>query len=202
MSIIPWRRADVKYVQNEIYFDIVEEVDMIIERCGAAVGGCGSVTAARPPLLPRSNGNAVSSDVRGTITCNCRLSGTPDLTLLFNTPAVIEDASFHPCVRLTRWEREQVRAHAGSGEEGGQGLAHASSLPPAPQVVSFVPPDGPFTLMTYRTNDRSPPLPLYVRPSVIWRDGQGKVGSGRGGRGARHGNCWLCSYRHWQGRGP
>ena len=32
MSIIPWRRAGVKYVQNEIYFDIIEEVDMILER--------------------------------------------------------------------------------------------------------------------------------------------------------------------------
>ena len=31
MSIIPWRRAGVKYAQNEIFFDIVEEVDMILD---------------------------------------------------------------------------------------------------------------------------------------------------------------------------
>lgn len=43
-----------------------------------------------------------------------------------------------------------------------------------------MPPDGPFTLMTYRTNDRSPPMPLYVRPSVLWRDGQGRVSFGLG----------------------
>ena len=32
MSIIPWRRAGVKYTQNEIFFDIIEEIDMIVER--------------------------------------------------------------------------------------------------------------------------------------------------------------------------
>jgi AP-3 complex subunit mu len=46
------------------------------------------------------------------------MSGTPDLTLIFTTPGVIEDASFHPCVRLARWEREQVRRQA-EEEAGG-----------------------------------------------------------------------------------
>jgi len=32
MSIIPWRRSGVKYAQNEITFDIIEEVDAIYER--------------------------------------------------------------------------------------------------------------------------------------------------------------------------
>lgn len=36
MSIIPWRRAGVKYAQNEITFDIVEEIDAIFERYGPA----------------------------------------------------------------------------------------------------------------------------------------------------------------------
>ena len=102
MSIIPWRRAGVKYAQNEIFFDIVEEVDLILD----------------------GNGAVVSSDVRGTVLANSRMSGVPDMTLIFTTPGVIDDCAFHPCVRYARWEREQV--------------------------VSFVPPDGPFTLMTYR----------------------------------------------------
>lgn len=128
MSVIPWRRAGVKYVSNEIFFDIVEEVDAVYE----------------------SNGTLVSSDVRGTITCNSRMSGVPDLTLYFNTPTVIEDCAFHPCVRYGRWERENV--------------------------VSFVPPDGPFTLMTYRLADRSPSAPLGCRPSVSWRaDSSGRA---------------------------
>jgi len=128
MSIIPWRRAGVKYAANEIYFDITEEVDAIYE----------------------SNGVLVSSDVRGTITCKSHMSGTPDLTLIFNSPGVIEDCAFHPCVRYGRWERESV--------------------------VSFVPPDGPFTLMTYRLNDRAPQTPLVCRPAVSWRgDGTGRA---------------------------
>lgn len=31
MSSIPWRKAGVKYAQNEIYFDIIEEIDATIE---------------------------------------------------------------------------------------------------------------------------------------------------------------------------
>ena len=90
-----------------------------------------------------------SSDLRGFVTANCRMSGTPDLTLMFNHPAVIEDCSFHPCVRYARWEREQV--------------------------VSFVPPDGTFTLMTYRAAERTLSSPLYCRPTVTWREGSARV---------------------------
>jgi AP-3 complex subunit mu len=32
MSELPWRRANVKYKNNEIYFDIVEEMDVITNR--------------------------------------------------------------------------------------------------------------------------------------------------------------------------
>jgi AP-3 complex subunit mu len=130
MSVIPWRRGgNVKYLQNEIFFDLTEEIDALYD----------------------GNGTLVSSDVRGTITCNCHLSGVPDLTLMLTNTGAIEDCSFHPCVRYSRWEREQV--------------------------VSFVPPDGPFTLMTYRLSDRNPSsIPLVCRPSVSWRtDGTGRA---------------------------
>jgi AP-3 complex subunit mu len=30
MSNIPWRKAGVKYTQNEIYFGIIEEIDATI----------------------------------------------------------------------------------------------------------------------------------------------------------------------------
>jgi len=92
----------------------------------------------------------VTADVRGTVLCTSRMSGTPDMTLLFNTPTIIEDCSFHPCVRYARWERESV--------------------------VSFVPPDGPFTLMTYRVNSTGAPnLPIAVRPAVSLREGASRA---------------------------
>lgn len=31
---MPWRKAGVKYSQNEIYLDIVEEMDAIIDNAG------------------------------------------------------------------------------------------------------------------------------------------------------------------------
>ena len=37
LSNIPWRRLGVKYTNNEAYFDLIEEVDAIIERNGTTV---------------------------------------------------------------------------------------------------------------------------------------------------------------------
>lgn len=34
----------------------------------------------------------------------CKLSGMPDLSLCFVNSRLLEDPSFHPCVRLKRWE--------------------------------------------------------------------------------------------------
>lgn len=87
--------------------------------------------------------------MRGTILCNSKLSGTPDLTLLFTAPGLIEECGFHPCVRYARWEREHV--------------------------VSFIPPDGQFTLMTYRVADKSAAPPIFCKPAVTWREGHGRA---------------------------
>ncbi|KAJ8605631.1 hypothetical protein CTAYLR_000109 [Chrysophaeum taylorii] len=128
---MPWRKASVKYAQNDIYLDIVEEVDAIVDR----------------------NGQVVSSEVSGTIQANSRLSGVPDLCLSFVDPDVIDDCSFHPCVRYNRFERDRV--------------------------VSFVPPDGAFELMRYRVNT---PLnvvpPVYVAPQITMSDDK-NAGHGR-----------------------
>lgn len=77
LSNMPWRKTDVKYSQNEIYIDIIEEVDAIIDR----------------------NGQIISTEVSGAIIGNCKLSGIPDLALTFIDPSVVDDCSFHPCVR-------------------------------------------------------------------------------------------------------
>ncbi|KAJ7672862.1 Mu homology domain-containing protein [Mycena rosella] len=74
--------------------------------------------------IVNKHGTALSSSVWGKIQTNAKLSGTPDCLLTFTNPHVITDCAFHPCVRLQRWKRD-------------------SSL-------SFVPPDGHFTLVEYR----------------------------------------------------
>lgn len=120
ISNIPWRAANVYYSQNEIYMDIVEEVDAIITAAGAVV----------------------ARDVSGAIQCQSHLSGVPDLLLTFKDPSLIDDCSFHPCVRYTRFEQDQV--------------------------ISFVPPDGNFELMRYRINPEQarnfcPPLYCHAQ---------------------------------------
>lgn len=148
VSNMPWRKAGVAHPNNEIYIDIVEEIDAILS----------------------ANGSVISSDVSGSIQAQSNLSGVPDLLLTFNDPSLIDDCSFHPCVRYTRYDKDRV--------------------------VSFVPPDGPFELMRYRVrmggggsgggrgrggHPNNPNLAVGNMPiQVIPRVSYGKFG-GRGG---------------------
>nr|DAD38365.1 TPA_asm: hypothetical protein HUJ06_009006 [Nelumbo nucifera] len=116
-SCVPWRTADLKHASNEVYVDLVEEIDAIISRDGALV----------------------KCDVYGEVQVNSSLSGLPDLTLSFANPSVLNDARFHPCVRFRPWESHQI--------------------------LSFVPPDGQFKLMTYRIK-KLKNTPIYVKPQL------------------------------------
>jgi AP-3 complex subunit mu len=136
ISNMPWRAAGVSYTQNEIYMDVVEEVHAIVDAV---------------------SGNLISSEVSGSIQCHSHLSGIPDLLLTFKEPSLIDDCSFHPCVRYQRFERDQV--------------------------VSFVPPDGSFELMKYsisadRTANFSSPLDCHSQWSTQGA-GDGKDDSAR-----------------------
>ncbi|KAI0079752.1 clathrin adaptor mu subunit [Panus rudis PR-1116 ss-1] len=84
-SPIPWRKAGVRYNNNEIFFDIAEELKAVVNR----------------------NGTYVSSTIWGSITANSKLSGVPDLLLSFSNPQSLADCSFHPCVRLQKWSRDK-----------------------------------------------------------------------------------------------
>ncbi|KAK2140150.1 hypothetical protein LSH36_1461g00046 [Paralvinella palmiformis] len=63
------------------------------------------------------------------IDCLVKLSGMPDLTLSFVNPRLLDDVSFHPCVRFKRWESERI--------------------------LSFVPPDGNFRLISYHIGSQN-----------------------------------------------
>jgi AP-3 complex subunit mu len=98
-----------------------------------------------------TNGLMVTCDVSGEVLVNCKLSGMPDLTLAFTNPAIIDEVNFHPCVRLSRYERDRV--------------------------MSFVPPDGKFKLASYSVNTTgsSVILPLYVKPQIHFSGTSGRV---------------------------
>ncbi len=153
VSNMPWRKAGVSHPNNEIYIDIVEEIDAILS----------------------ANGSIISSDVSGSIQAQSNLSGVPDLLLTFNDPTLIDDCSFHPCVRYSRFEKDKI--------------------------VSFVPPDGSFELMRYRvvrTNENNPlsnnnnyynnlvvgSVPIQVIPRISY----GPVGERGGGGGGSIGD--------------
>jgi len=122
----PWRKAGVKYATNEIYFDIIEEIDATID----------------------SNGLPVSCEISAEVEVVSKLSGMPDLTLSFTNPHILDDVSFHPCVRYNRFEQQKV--------------------------ISFVPPDGAFKLMSYRVKGQLQ-IPLYVKPQITFSQTGGKV---------------------------
>lgn len=90
--------------------------------------------------------NIIKSEIIGNVKANCQLSGMPDLKLGLNDKAYYEtqgrtsknkavefsDIKFHQCVRLGRFENERL--------------------------VTFIPPDGEFELMSYRLDVRVKPL--------------------------------------------
>uniref|UniRef100_A0A6G1SPG6 AP-3 complex subunit mu-1 n=1 Tax=Aceria tosichella TaxID=561515 RepID=A0A6G1SPG6_9ACAR len=85
VSNVPWRKLGIKYTNNEAYFDVIEELDVILDK----------------------NGAIVTAEINGVIDCNVKLSGMPDLNLTFVNSRIFDDVSFHPCVRHRRWESER-----------------------------------------------------------------------------------------------
>eukprot|EP01010_Urceolus_cornutus_P003793 NODE_555_length_1550_cov_140.281146_g417_i0.p1 GENE.NODE_555_length_1550_cov_140.281146_g417_i0~~NODE_555_length_1550_cov_140.281146_g417_i0.p1 ORF type:complete len:424 (-),score=89.83 NODE_555_length_1550_cov_140.281146_g417_i0:118-1389(-) len=125
-SPVPWRKMGVKYTNNEIFFDVFEELDVIID----------------------ANGQLITSEISGRIEANSRLSGMPDVLLSFFNPKAIEDVAFHPCVRFARYEQDRS--------------------------LSFVPPDGHFELMKYRSS-YGQTAPFYVTPKLSFHHDNGRV---------------------------
>lgn len=116
-SFIPWRKTDMKNASNDVYVNLVEEMDAVVNREGVLV----------------------KCEIYGEIQVNSNLSGLPDLTLSFANPTILNDVRFHPCVRFRPWESDQI--------------------------LSFVPPDGQFKLMSYRVK-KLKSTPIYVKPQI------------------------------------
>ncbi|KEP66720.1 UNVERIFIED_CONTAM: adaptor complexes medium subunit family protein [Hammondia hammondi] len=81
-----WRRGNVRYASNEVYVDLVEAIQAIVD----------------------VDGKMVHASISGTIQINNRLSGLPELCLTPRNPTLLKDASFHPCVKLLRFKRDGV----------------------------------------------------------------------------------------------
>eukprot|EP00493_Phyllostaurus_siculus_P002978 UN02991 len=95
-----------------------------------------------------SSGKIISCHVSGSVESSCELSGMPDLTLTFSNPGVLESVQLHRCVRIHRFQRDKS--------------------------ISFVPPDGKFTLLRFRANGGDK-LPVLVNPRIELGPGKSKV---------------------------
>lgn len=135
----PWRLPGIKYRKNEVFLDVVENINLLVGQ----------------------DGETLSSEIIGALKMKVQLSGMPDLKLGLNDKVFfdatgkkpvgktveLEDIKFHHCVKLNRFESDRV--------------------------ISFVPPDGDFELMTYRLNTKIRPL-IHVEASVT-RHGTSRV---------------------------
>jgi len=132
-SNIPWRRSSTRYANNEIYIDMIEELDVTID----------------------SNGMLTNIGIYGQVMANCKLSGMPDLQIKFKNPHLLDDCRFHPCVRYLKYASERI--------------------------LSFVPPDGGFKLMSYKVSQQASRsiqktiIPFYVKPQITYSAESGKI---------------------------
>ncbi|KAF8313048.1 clathrin adaptor mu subunit [Clavulina sp. PMI_390] len=101
-----------------------------------------------------NSGKVITREVYGKIHSTSRLSGTPDLLMAFGGSQVMVDATFHPCVRIARFISKRE--------------------------LSFVPPDGSFTLMEYRVDrtagshiSATGMIPITLKPIVQINDDGG-----------------------------
>lgn len=125
---IGWRRAGIKYRSHEIYLDVLESVSLLVS----------------------PTGGILSQSVAGVIHLKTQLSGMPECKFAMNdklttlpptkdsssdskkakkeptkNPISIDDLTFHQCVKLGSFNTDRT--------------------------ITFVPPDGDFDLMKYRT---------------------------------------------------
>jgi AP-3 complex subunit mu len=79
--------------------------------------------------------------IRGEIGVRCTVSGTPDFRVVLSPQPRFDDVTFHRCVTTDNIETK---------------------------TIAFVPPDGFFTLMTYRVTVTQTEFPIWAVPKFAW----------------------------------
>lgn len=99
-NAVSWRSEGIRHKKNEVFLDVVESVN----------------------LLVNSNGTVVLSEVSGVLKMRTYLSGMPECKLGLNDKVLfeaqgrnnrqkavdLEDIKFHQCVRLARFENDRT----------------------------------------------------------------------------------------------
>ncbi len=144
-GVVSHRQPGIKHAKNELFIDIVENVNMLLS----------------------AQGNVLRADVAGTVGIKCFLSGMPECKFGLNDKLVIDaqgkapafkkgrpaknieldGVTFHQCVKLAQFGVDRT--------------------------ISFIPPDGQFDLMKYHVTD-AVELPFRVVP-VITEHGTSRI---------------------------
>ncbi|CAH2351851.1 AP-1 complex subunit mu-1-I [[Candida] railenensis] len=142
-NAVSWRNDGIVYKKNEAFLDVIESINMLIN----------------------ANGQVLNSEILGQIKIKSNLSGMPDLRLGLNDKNIfnisghgsdaaesgatagaagatgkgieMEDIKFHQCVRLSKFENERI--------------------------ITFIPPDGEFQLMSYRLSSAQ----FLMKPLIL-----------------------------------
>ncbi|KAJ7302052.1 Mu homology domain-containing protein [Mycena albidolilacea] len=97
-NAVSWRPEGIRYKKNEVFLDVVESVNILVN----------------------ASGDVVRSEILGVVKMRCYLSGMPELRLGLNDKAMfesigrggkaveMEDVQFHHCVRLSRFETNRT----------------------------------------------------------------------------------------------
>ncbi|CAF0859819.1 unnamed protein product [Adineta ricciae] len=142
---IGWRREGIKYRRNELFLDVIESVNLLMSQQGQVlsthVAGrvvMKSYLSGMPECKFGINDKiTVENRAKNQTDTSTNGSTNPSTTTTTKTAIAIDDCQFHQCVKLSKFESE-----------------HA---------ISFIPPDGEFELMRYRTT-KDISLPFRVIP--------------------------------------
>jgi AP-3 complex subunit mu len=98
--LIPWRDASLKYTKNELFFDIDETVEVVVD---------GTTAAAVVRSSSRQSGSSpFHGHITGRVICHCKLSGSPKLVVNLNHSSRFAKGlgGIHPCVKMDRFSRD------------------------------------------------------------------------------------------------
>jgi AP-2 complex subunit mu-1 len=138
---IPWRKEGIAYMKNEVFMDVIEDVNVLLSQTG----------------------QVLQREVNGRVIMKGFLSGMPECVLTLNDKMLIskvkeekskkdqiefDDVTFHGCVGLSKFD--------------------------ADRNICFVPPDGDFVLMRYRTSGTVAP-PLIIVGSRVKEAGRSRM---------------------------
>ena len=104
------------------------------------------VAATKVDAIIDKSGSTVSTEIHGYIDCSVKLTGMPDLTMSFVNPRLFDDVSFHPCVRWVALLFENLCINKSF---------FRYKKWESDRILSFVPPDGNFRLVSYHIGSGS-----------------------------------------------